>query len=68
MTRPLVYDDLYALSSPSDPQLSPNGRQVAYVLTQADRDTDGYVSALWLVSEGSAPRQLTYGPADSAPR
>lgn len=68
---------------PSDPQLSPDGAQVAFVLTRIEeedlarpeRDEAGkpfprprYKSAVYL-SDGSAPRQLTAGTArDHAPR
>ena len=68
-SRSLEYDDLYALDLPSDPQLSPDGSRVVFVLTRADRERDGYCSSVWEVgSGGGALRQLTFGPADAAPR
>jgi dipeptidyl aminopeptidase/acylaminoacyl peptidase len=67
--RPFQLDDLYAIRIPSDPQLSPDGQSVAFVITVADRDSDQRRSTIWLsASEGGEAKQLTPGPADSAPR
>jgi dipeptidyl aminopeptidase/acylaminoacyl peptidase len=48
--RPLVPDDFYRLQSISDPQVSPDGAWVAYVVTTNDRDADEQRGALWMVS------------------
>lgn len=67
--RPLTHDDLWSIPVPSDPQLSPDGQQVAYVVTTAVRDHDEYRSHIWVVAaDGGTPRRLTNGPADLAPR
>ncbi len=67
--HPFQLDDLYAIQIPSDPQLSPDGGSVAFVVTVADRDSDRRRSTIWLVaSQGGEAKQLTPGPADSAPR
>jgi dipeptidyl aminopeptidase/acylaminoacyl peptidase/CubicO group peptidase (beta-lactamase class C family) len=56
------------LTVPSQPTLSPDGSRIAYVLRTLDADRDRAVDQLWLVdTDGSAPRRLTAGPADSAP-
>jgi dipeptidyl aminopeptidase/acylaminoacyl peptidase len=69
MTRPLRIDDLFRFEIPGDPDLSPDGSRVAYVLTRQDEDLDGAASAIHLVDvAGGAPRTLTNGPADAAPR
>src|SRR5947208_6584901 len=70
MARPLELDDLYAIPFASDPQLSPAGDEVAYVLTTADRDADENRSAIWVVrAEGEdEPRELTTGEQDTSPR
>lgn len=69
MTMPLSIDDIYRFEVPSDPDLSPDGTRVAYVLTKQDKDLDGAASAIYLVdTAGGAPRRLTNGPADAAPR
>lgn len=54
-----------------DPQLSPDGRHVAYVVTQVDLDANTYRSRIWLVatSAGATPRPLTAGEhQDGQPR
>jgi dipeptidyl aminopeptidase/acylaminoacyl peptidase len=67
--RPLRHDDLWAIAIPSDPQLSPDGRQVAYVVTTADQERDDYYSRIWIVpAAGGEPRLLTFGPRDLSPR
>jgi dipeptidyl aminopeptidase/acylaminoacyl peptidase/CubicO group peptidase (beta-lactamase class C family) len=69
MTRPFELDDLYSLSFPSDPALSPDGSRIAFVLTRPDREADEDRSSIWLVgAEGGEPRQLTFGHSDGAPR
>jgi dipeptidyl aminopeptidase/acylaminoacyl peptidase len=68
--RPIDFDDLYRLPVAADPQLSPDGTDVVYVVTMADREADENRSALWLAAaDGASPaRKITNGPADSAPR
>ncbi len=63
-------DDLLALQVASDPQMSPDGGRVAYVLTWVDREKDEYRSSIWTVpTDGGAPVQVTRGPKrDSFPR
>ena len=68
MTRHLRCEDLYALAIPESPALAPDGQQVVYVLATASRELDRPEYSLWLVPAGGGePRQLTNGPADSAP-
>lgn len=68
--RPITADDLFALHLVGDPQPSPDGSWVAYVVTRLDKDADDYKAAIWIVPiEGGAPRQLTSGSArDTTPR
>jgi dipeptidyl aminopeptidase/acylaminoacyl peptidase len=63
-------EDLYRLKTVTDPQISPDGRQVAYVVGEIDREGDGYRSAIWLVAvDGSGARRLTYSDrGDTQPR
>jgi dipeptidyl aminopeptidase/acylaminoacyl peptidase len=70
MTRPLALDDLLRIAAVSDPRVSPDGRQVAYVVGRADPERNETHSAIWLVPfDGGEPRQLTAGTRrDSAPR
>jgi dipeptidyl aminopeptidase/acylaminoacyl peptidase len=54
----------------SDPQVSPDGRQVAFVLTEQDAAENRQATSVWLVpADGSADaRRVTAGPRDSRPR
>ena len=63
-------EDLYRIPFISDAQMSPDGRRVAFVVTQADKGADENRSRIWVVgTDGDAePRTLTAGPADSQPR
>ena len=71
MPRPARPDDLYRLSVPFDPRLSPDGRLVAFNVKRTAVGRDGYRYAIWLAStDGSTPaRQVTIGSrADRRPR
>jgi dipeptidyl aminopeptidase/acylaminoacyl peptidase len=69
VTRRLELDDLYRIPVLSDPQLSPDGARVAFVVTRADRDADEHRSTIWTVGvDGGEPVPLTAGPRDSSPR
>src|SRR4026209_1343904 len=63
-------DDLTRLRFVSDPQISPDGRRVAYVVTTLSEEKDEYLSNIWLVeADGGAPRASPAGPGrDTAPR
>ena len=63
-------EDLYGIKWMSETEISPDGRRVAFVVTQMDRKDDTYLSGIWLVdSAGGEPRQFTAGAKrDSAPR
>ena len=68
--RPLEIEDLFRIKRVSDPKISPDGRWVAYVVTQVNKDENNSNSDLWIVpSEGGEPRQLTSSPKhDRHPR
>jgi len=68
--RRLVPQDVFNLEYTSDPQISPDGRQVVYVRHFADIMTDRNYSNLWIVDfNGSNQRPLTTGNySDSSPR
>ncbi len=64
-------EDVYELTSVSDPRVSPDGLTCAFVLTTIDRDESKYASSIWLVAtDGSGePRRFTYGDRrDASPR
>jgi len=62
--------DIYDIASVGESEISPDGRQVAFVVTRMERSDDSYRSAIWLVAtDGGEPRQFTAGAKrDSAPR
>jgi dipeptidyl aminopeptidase/acylaminoacyl peptidase len=69
VTRPITPDDFYAIQHVEDPQLSPDGTQVAFVRMEVDRESFEYRRSIWMISvEGGEPRRLTNGPNDTAPR
>jgi dipeptidyl aminopeptidase/acylaminoacyl peptidase len=68
--RSIAIVDLFRFQRVSDPQISPDGSTVAYVVTTASLEDNKTTSAIWLapVRDGS-PRQLTNsGKKDSNPR
>ena len=48
--RTLTPDDFYLIQDLSDPQVSPDGQWVAYVVTTNDREADEARGAIWMVS------------------
>lgn len=68
--RPMTIVDMIDVPSLSDPQLSPDGTQLLYVLSHADWDANRTIAHIWRVnSDGSDPVQLTNGEnGESSPR
>lgn len=67
--RAIGFDDMIAMHRVSDPQISPDGNWVAYVVTTPDMQANRNFSNIWLVpAAGGAERQLTRGGSDSRPR
>jgi dipeptidyl aminopeptidase/acylaminoacyl peptidase len=68
--RPITVEDFYHLERVSDPQISPDGNHVVYVVTKVDLSANKASSNLWLAStDGKARRQLTTTPkSDRHPR
>jgi dipeptidyl aminopeptidase/acylaminoacyl peptidase len=62
--RTLAPDDLYRVQEVSDPQVSPDGRWVAYVVTTNDREPDEARSAIWMVSWDGSERLALTAAAD----
>jgi dipeptidyl aminopeptidase/acylaminoacyl peptidase len=67
--RGITPDDYYRLATVADPQLSPDGKLVAYTVTRAAND-NRRTSEIWLVpaDAGAPPRQLTTGQSSTSPR
>ena len=68
--RKIDAQDLFAMCFVSQPQLSPDGTQVAFVSRWIDAEKNKYFSNLWLVSTtGGKPRRFTVGDyGDTSPR
>ena len=59
--RPMTIDDLFRFQRVSDPQISPDGNLVVYVVTTVDLEANKSTSSLWLASPNAETgrRQLT---------
>ncbi len=68
--RGMTPQDLTRIRFVSDPQISPDGRRVAFVVTTLSEERDEYLANIWVVdTAGGAPRRFTSGPKrDTAPR
>jgi dipeptidyl aminopeptidase/acylaminoacyl peptidase len=68
--RPLKIDDLDRFAEVADPQVSADGKWVAYTVSSVDPDDDKSVTNIWMVSwDGTQDVQLTYGTeSESSPR
>jgi len=73
--RSITEKDLFRFQWIADPQLSPDGSQIAFVRVTVDEKKDRYETSIWSVPVGPPPsaaaaalRQLTTGPSDTAPR
>src|ERR1700761_2408839 len=68
--RVLKVDDLDRLAEVANPQVSPDGKWIAYTVSTVDRDDDKNVTSIWMVSwDGSQNVRLTYGTESaSSPR
>ncbi|MGI8550598.1 MAG: S9 family peptidase, partial [Dehalococcoidia bacterium] len=70
MTRGMNPEDLYRIQWLAAARISSDGGTVAFTVTQMDRDTDDYRSAIWTMPvSGGEPKRFTSGTSkDSAPR
>ncbi|MBI1917668.1 MAG: S9 family peptidase [Planctomycetes bacterium] len=59
--RPMKVDDLFRFKRVSDPQISPDGKLVAYVVGAVDLESNNIASCLWIAPTDfkGKPRQLT---------
>jgi dipeptidyl aminopeptidase/acylaminoacyl peptidase len=59
--RPMTIDDLFRFKRVSDPQISPDGKLVVYVVGTVNLEANSTSSTLWLASTDNKdePRQLT---------
>jgi Tol biopolymer transport system component len=69
--RPMELEDLFRLKRVSEPQLSPDGKRVAYTVAEVLKDENRTNADIWITNaDGTgAPRQLTNSPKrDAHPR
>jgi dipeptidyl aminopeptidase/acylaminoacyl peptidase len=68
--RPLKLDDIHNFKDVRDPQLSPDGQWVAYVVSTVDVKEDKSNAQIWMTSyDGKTTRQMTRGTESaSSPR
>jgi len=68
--RPLKIDDMTRFHNVSDPQISPDGQWVAYVVSTVDAKADRSKSHIWMVNiDGSNNRQITFSnESENSPR
>lgn len=68
--RNFTLDDMFKFTRVADPQISPDGKWIAYVATVVDKEKNRSNSDIWLIpSTGGTPRQLTASDkADDRPR
>jgi dipeptidyl aminopeptidase/acylaminoacyl peptidase len=68
--RPLKLDDLARVREVRDPQVSPDGQWVAYVVSAIDVKEDKSYAHIWMVSfDGKNDRQITWSQdSEASPR
>jgi len=68
--KSLTFDDFIQIKRLSDPQVSPSGEWVAFVVTVMDKERNSSNSDIWIVStQGGSPWKLTSSPkSDTTPR
>lgn len=68
--RPMTFEDMYALGRVADPQISPDGKTVLYVVTRFSIEQNNSNSDIWAVPfEGGEAKRLTdAAKADMHPR
>ncbi|HXP68855.1 MAG TPA: S9 family peptidase [Candidatus Dormibacteraeota bacterium] len=67
--RPITFQDLAAMHRLSGPQISPDGKWIAYEAGTPNLEANRVVHDIWLVSaEGGDARQITRGGSDMRPR
>ncbi|HUJ33391.1 MAG TPA: S9 family peptidase [Candidatus Acidoferrum sp.] len=67
--HPITFKDLIAMHRLSDPQISPDGKWIAYSVSTPDLEANHSVRNIWIVpTAGGEARQLTRGGSDERPR
>lgn len=68
--RLIAETDVAKFTWSADPQVSPDGRTVAFVRVDANEKKDDYETSIWIAATDgkTPPRRFTAGPRDQAPR
>ncbi len=68
--RAMTFADLAAMKRVSDPQISPDGKWVAFDVAQSDLAANRMHADVWMVATegGAEPRQITHGGSDGNAR
>jgi dipeptidyl aminopeptidase/acylaminoacyl peptidase len=68
--RTITETDILKFVWIADPQISPDGSQVAFVRVDVNEKADGYDTSIWITgTDGKEqPRRLTGGTRDNSPR
>lgn len=68
--HPIRPEDNYSLRSVLDPQMSPDGKRVAYVVRTNEKEANERQTSVWVAPiDGNAPaRRFTFGKKDHSPR
>lgn len=66
--HPITFDDMIKMHRVAEPQISTDGKWVAYSVATPDMDANRNVTNIWMVStSGGAAAQLTQSGHDSSP-
>ena len=68
--RGMIPEDYYNFTSVSNLQISPDGKEIAFIVSKVSEDKKSRESCIWIVpSDGSKdPIRFTRGPKDRSPR
>src|SRR5215211_7706940 len=67
--KPFTINELIPIRRVSDPQLSPDGKWIAYTITDTDKAANRRTTRMYLISaKGGEVQQLLNGEAASQPR
>jgi dipeptidyl aminopeptidase/acylaminoacyl peptidase len=67
--RAITFRDMAAMQRVSEPQISPDGKWIAYEVASADLEANRITHNIWIVPvAGGASRQVTRGGSDVRPR
>ncbi len=67
--RKITPEDIYDMQFVGDPQISPDGDMVAFVVTDVEREKNGYSSTIWVaeIDDPDSVRQFTHPVMDDNP-